>query len=304
MSSRYVKTMRRRYENPYFSRAMPRKSWPRIAGTLAMVTLAVGLGFFWFTPLLAWQGIIIEGARPATARAVWERVQRYGQEKSLGRMRSSHISLLASDRLAQQLSDELFLDVARVHRDGRVVVVSVIERTPKLIIIAKDGYYLGDGQGSALSALPDDLAVRLSRFPLTRIATTTSPTGTVMLDPIYRDIVQASSTLPTFVLQDRDTVVLRATPLTKSQRSFLWSLLGEGEQRLGSSIRSIARTGPGGAFLDVRVEEGWTARLDSDRDLQDQLNALARVLSGLSITRTSLDYIDVRFKDRAFYKER
>jgi len=55
--------------------------------------------------------------------------------------------------------------------------------------------------------------------------------------------------------------------------------------------------------LNVQVKAGYVIKLDATKDINEQLNNLKKVLAENIITDpNSVEYIDLRFGDRIFFK--
>ncbi|MDP3785425.1 MAG: cell division protein FtsQ/DivIB [bacterium] len=79
------------------------------------------------------------------------------------------------------------------------------------------------------------------------------------------------------------------------------SLLGERlEKRLGEEISAVEITNDDEFHLVLK--NGWYLKLDFATDLPKAFDNLALILENLKDSRRNLEYIDLRFQDKVFYK--
>lgn len=271
MASGKYRHLSRRYTNPYFSRPEPRRRWPKLLGWGIGLALPAAIVAVWFSPWLQIRGIIIEGADPRTTRALYDTVLHYGDEKVVGQRRFAHRVLIRADTLIQRLHESAFVGtIAVAYRFPSTLEISVSERQPRVAIAAGDSaWFVADDEGFVLQ---DDMATSTPALPQLIVAGAATPTP-------------------------------RASVLPEHLRLFVAQLVTASPGSMGS-IRSITVPQPTDPFVEVSAEQGWKVKFNAQRDLDDQLMALERVITELKIDRQRLDYIDVRYADRVFFKEK
>ncbi len=96
-------------------------------------------------------------------------------------------------------------------------------------------------------------------------------------------------------------IELGSKVVTSSFVDFVNTLILNFKPRIGVGIKEIILPL---TTLEVRVvtEEGWKAYFDTTRSARIQLRYLASVLKQINKPRNQLEYIDLRLKDRIFYK--
>lgn len=290
------------FSNPYFSRPRRRRRYPFVIGALIGTVFGAGV-WFAVSPSFALSGRIIEGARPSTAKQVAAVLADYGAERIMGRLRRSHLLLINPNELERRIREQVFSDSVSVSRKWpRLLSVTIRERSPRLITRVLNHYYLTDRKGFVLHEIPFEIARAVSVLPLPE---ETAVRATSSLPYLPDDTI--TTTTPTLPFLE---LPLMATPTMRT------SLLGDGQQPFVEDmleVKNIPGLPPWASlsvqtahdpYLVVQTTEGWGIRLNSERALREQLDAVLQVINGLKIVRERLDYIDVRFKDRVFYKEK
>lgn len=265
----------RRFQNPYFTRVRPKKRAPKIVA-IAILALAVGLAWWYaFSGAFAFKGLIIEGADPEDAKTIAATVYRAaGEQTTFFRIeRRTHRLLFETKDLHAILSSAVFAESISLSwlRQG-ILVVKLSPRTPRLLVRYNEKEFTADAHG----------------FTVGEYLTTSS-----------------TPTLPELTLDLTSTPTPRLPLVAAPEQRFLFDLVQSGAgERMTSPPTRIVFQGQQQPFVQVYTAEGWYAKFNTNRTIDESLRALERVLSALPIDRARLEYIDVRFPDRVFYKER
>lgn len=149
---------------------------------------------------------------------------------------------------------------------GRVEI-SLQERQPWGLWHSGEGTYLVDRDGTVL------MPYEPSRTPTFQPVALVSQAGGQAVRPgerINPDVLSASAWL-----------AQRLPEIGIQPLAFEWSRAGG---------------------LEVPTQQGWRVRFDGSADLERQLSVLTTIRDHLSQTRASAELIDVRFRDRPFYR--
>lgn len=69
----------------------------------------------------------------------------------------------------------------------------------------------------------------------------------------------------------------------------------------GPQLKQVYLTDSFDTLIEAKTDLGYRLKLDPSKDINEQLNNLKKVLAG-NIVGTDLDYIDLRFGERVFFK--
>ena len=257
------------YHNPYFDGG--KRPWKRRLVILSLITGAGALiGFFLFTPLLRLKTYRIDGAEFIGADVI----ERAARASLAGRkmlvIPKDHLFFFSEEQLSQTLFDQFRLDRLDVERQGRELHLRVAEKISRVVWQAGEHLYVVDEYGivlNELDTLAEDHAVTMIRS----LREETPAPGERVLDA-----------------------------KTMSYLLDLLLLLREGPLNPVSLEVDSTET----HFLRVNMEDGYAVFFDPTVPMNEQLDRLGGMLKSESANPSSYEYIDVRFGERVYIKNR
>ena len=149
------------------------------------------------------------------------------------------------------------------------IMINIQEKKPALVWISADKFYYLDKNG---------IAIREVNF--------------FSIDPY----------LPIIHNQAQESLEISQIIINQARLNFILSLVAKMPQDV--KITSIEASGQKLETLSVKFQEGWQAIFDPTQPLQIQLNNLSLALKNKTPeARKKIDYFDLRFPDRIYYKE-
>lgn len=293
MSSRrnfFRKTQRRKwkegsYRNPYFEEGKRSLKQPLIASGSVLGCLVL-IGFFLYTPLLRIQTYAVEGVEFIDPIQIEDTAKNLLKKRKFLVVPKNHILFLSEEAISQDLFTLFRLDQLEVTREGRVLRIRVAERISRVIWETRHQQYVVDETGVILSAIepsPEPVVVEESEGEPEETITTPKLT-------IIRSLQEESVGVGDQVLEE----------VTMGHILELLLTLRESPLQVTSLEIDSLET----HFLRVNIEEGYGVFFDPTIPMQEQFERLITVLKGESVDPTAYEYIDVRFGERVYIKDR
>jgi len=248
----------------------------RVLALAALVTLVVGLGigllrarWFFITDVQIAGAIFVDEA--PLREVVWRELERPAMLLS----QRAHRWFFDPDALQKILLGVAPLQSVEILNEGNRLTVRLTERPSRILFEAQDGFWLLDEEGRALQPLeehelledPYVLLPRVSsikKFPVQRSETEVIPPD------VIKEILGLYERI-----EGHPFVVVKAQIDTET-----WHL------------------------LELALEDGYKIYLDPTEDLSEQIDRVITVLQSESKHPSAFEYIDVRFGDRVFIKEK
>jgi cell division septal protein FtsQ len=243
--------------------------------TILLVTLTVLVGglllFIFFSPVFVIRNIVVLGNHHLTSSEVRETTDTVLRENSSLILPVGHIFFLNKDDLTYDLKEKLPL-VESVKFDRNfpdTLKVRIRERTPAFIWKAGEDFYYIDPNGYAYLKLNSQEAESSNLIILQDQAKIKVEIGQKVVTASFVDFI--------------NELLVSFTPKTKVQ--------------IGKIILPLTT-------MEIRVltKEGWQAYFDTTRPANTQLKHLVSALKQVTKPRDQLEYIDLRLKDRIFYR--
>ncbi|MDO8581923.1 MAG: hypothetical protein Q7S16_03535 [bacterium] len=248
------------------------RQWRNRVGLCVLVVVLLFWAYTLFvTPFFTIQSVTILGLNKIQQEEMQDRIAEFLEKKQWGVLQQGNIFLLRINNLVSYFKNDVRIATMRVQKnyEERSLVVTVEERVPIYIVSLPDRAFAIDKEGMAL--IPLSVPV---------------PQGTL---PIILDKRERSATLGTKVIADTEII--------------FFNTLNNELARI-APFTSIIIGEPSPEAVTFSVQEGWALYLNLTDDPKAQFERL-RVLLTLKIKpekRKKLQYIDLRFGERVYYK--
>lgn len=255
-------TRRHALSNPYFSHS--KRRIPRTMIIIIDLLIPIFLmGIGYFSPLLAVTTIKISSVTQVPEDLVREAV-------SAELSRWSRLPWVSTPPIEKKLIDRFNFKTVNIQKKYlHTLVVSVTERTPHAEWRSADRRFLIDQTGSKIRELS-----------------------------VAEEI---PSTLP-IIFDDSLAETNQDQIITENRLNSILQLPATIEKILNFSPVAFHLASASSSSIKIVTSEGWQIYLDLDQNLASQLNKCVAVLSKVGDKRNKLQYIDVRFLDRVYYK--
>ncbi len=233
-------------------------------------SVAAFIGFFLFTPLFRLNTYRVDGAEFIEADAIERAARASLSGRKLLVIPKDHLFFFSEEELSQTLFEQFRLDRLEVERRGRELHLRVAEKISRVVWQVGKRLYVVDEYGTVLNeleTLAEDHALTVIRSLREEL-------------PVPGDRVLDAQTM--FYLLD------------------LLSLLREGPLTPVSFEVDSTET----HFLRVNMEDGYAVFFDPTVPMNEQLDRLVDVLKSESADPSSYEYVDVRFGERVYIKNR
>lgn len=324
--SRRIPAIRRRSGNPYFNRS--RRSVGPELPSLRTVSLAagwvIGLAVFyyliWGSPF-AIREIGITGASPDTERSIRRIIDE--QLEGGGIFPSRNIVFFDEDRAISRIGQDFLLESLDIRKTlPGSLAMTVTEKTVRGALLA-DGRFLGlDGSGFVVRELTDGEAASLGPLPPeyeqvlapelgaeTAFVSDAEAVGEGQDEKESGTPTENRPSLPLILLDptpnDKGTVQVGGHPVPAPVMSLITVAFEKMAVRVGESpIRFVSR-GPDTESAEMLMESGWKAYFGSDQPFDSQIDRLVMILRDkVGERRPELEYVDLRYGERIFFKFR
>lgn len=179
-----------------------------------------------------------------------------------------HMFFFSKNKLSRTIENEYGLESLMINRGWKRLDISIQERISYLILFNRQKFYFVDQGGQVTQQLTKEQAVQYwDRFPILNINQEEIDIGDQLI----------SGQMVNFLLRLNEKIM--ASPLRKQ------GFESNGEQEV--------------IFL---AKEGWRAYFDINSDLDIAMENLLLVLNEKIEDQSQLEYIDLRFDNKVFYK--
>lgn len=271
-----------RYANPLFERkrGLPRRfPWKRWLGALVIVVaVALGAWFLLFSSYLRVTDIEVTGNSRVQAWEVQDAVKGIMKERRWYLVPESNILILPEAELVARLTDQfVFASVEVTRRPPHRLDIAVRERASTVTLKFPDGSRAVLGLDGAVLRLyrPDD----------------PEP------DPKFLEHEALCDQISRLTLKQQAFAATTVTNIIEASENFKTIITD------GVEVKEIHLDAMNGRTLRLVTTEGWMIYVDARAPLPAQLQAAALVLKEkVGADRPKLDYIDVRFGEKIYFK--
>jgi hypothetical protein len=288
---------RKAFANPLFrpAREDGRSRWRgRLTALAVLGALGGWIWFVGFSPTFRIDEIEIRGNETIPKWEIRDAVTDALKGRRWLFMPKSSLLVVSEAELADALAERYVLETVTVSkRPPRTLVVELKERVSAVLLQMPDGRQgLVDLQGTVTRLYRPEEAIEAVR----------------KLGPTLGEREGAPRPTYPVIIDERDErLELREEALKPNVVQAAIDLPGLFEERFGRSpyYEDVRIDGKAAVTLRVRASEGWSIYLDAGQDLREQLmNAEIVLRTKVGAERAQLDYIDVRFGEKVFFKLR
>jgi hypothetical protein len=181
-----------------------------------------------------------------------------------------NLLFLDTGQLAEKINERYNLKNLMIDKGWKKLSINIEEKVSFLIIYNQQKFYFADEEGRATMEISQEEAERYwDRFPVLNVGN--------------KDIVIGDQALGG---KPASFIIALNEEIKKTSLAIYGYEAGEGEE------------------VVLVTKDGWRGLFSADSDPKLSLDNLLLVLNGKVQDKNKLEYIDVRFGDKVFYKER
>lgn len=279
------KRSKQKYGNPFFPRGRQIKakdsSWSiRKVIVIAAVFITFSGWFYLFLSSKYFSIIRIDvrGDSASAEKAVKDSLELFKEGRDWLVLKRDNIYLFPASLAEEKLKEQFLLQEIKIIKEypGALRVEFKIKK-PALRLSAENWLYTLDSSGEVIERLP----------------TSESASGTPKL---------SDGSLPV-ITGGADNLNIAAKAMDGELAFFIITVFNEIEQKTGVAVNSFSPVAESPSSLSLKTEEGWNVIFNIRINASEQIDKLAAVLKEQKLEeRKKLNYIDLRFGDRIFYK--
>ncbi len=290
----------KRFRNPYFQGQKKRRSFNARRWIVAAGVLAVLIGLIYligFAPFWMLQGSRVEGLQFMDSGQITQTVDGILRGRRWVIFPARNRLFFPKQRLVEALNTVSSFASLSVAVEKKTVVVRVTERVSQVLWSADHQTFYVDEQGTVIRALSEGDAANL----VWHGSTQPSLNGQEVQGP-YPQIAWLSS-LPLVVNQQGSEV--QPGDHVLSPGGIAGVIAMEGLLReAGLPVREFTVERTDSVWAAARLMAGFDVLFDTSVDARSQVGYLTDILQKSVPDRSRLDYVDVRFGNHVYFKNR
>lgn len=276
------------FNNPLFSRKIKSGFTGKIKWFIAIfIFLVISLYFFNKTNYLMIDNIEIIGNEYISQQDIKEIVNQQMGEKRLLFFNQNNLIFFSKKAAKASLASHFFFDNININKKyPETLVIKVEEKISSLIWSNNSGKYYLDLEGNVIRQITADNLVISEGEGDTEVIRSEINSGRY---PVIQD--QSNSEIITgqpILAKDRIDFIIELTKKIKSQADF--------------SISYYTLASPSINYITLITDEGWLVHFSFENQISNQINLLFSLLYQKIDDRSKLEYIDLRFGDKIFWK--
>jgi hypothetical protein len=317
---------RRRYGNPLFrSNSKSRKSndYVRLirgwsVGILLLAAVVYGVWYFIWGPAFRVTQIIIEGSKPDTTAVIQQVLSERLSNSRLMLFPQSNIFLYDSREAEDDIRQLFFLDRLDIRKKlPNTVTVNISEKNAVTFLMTGGKFWALDEQGYVIRKLTRREMISLIDLPEGMEAVDSGELGSESVQVAEIENVQIEDSSPEMrrnnsnpmpLIIDRENTLREYVPGADAVAEEIIALVRQAYQRLpsdtGTGIRWFVLEATADT-VDVVQREGWNIYMTTMIQYDRQVERLLLVLRDkIGDRRSLLEYVDLRYDERIFYRFR
>ncbi|MEK7620120.1 MAG: hypothetical protein AAB413_02700 [Patescibacteria group bacterium] len=265
----------RSYRNPHLDGHKP-VAWKRIGVAVGVVSLLlVTTAFFFGHDWFEIQHVEVRGVEYIPTQELESAITVYADESALLFFHRSNRFLFSSDVLAQALEDQFALSSVSIGLREGTIFVELEERTSNLFWKTQDRLFVVDLEGIVVREITDPEDSMLQQPNLKKL-------------PIFVDANDVEVHVGSPVLTPEEI---------ESAFHFFTSL-----ETAGIAYTYIELDRLAGKWVQLMTQVGYSILFDLTGNIDEQFRNLMVVLQEQVEDPTRLEYIDLRFGDKVYFK--
>jgi len=279
---------KKNFKNPYFPKSQKAKATRhfKIYVFILIILVVVGLYFLNSYDKFKISKIEIRGNERISQQEIKNLVLEQLEQRRCLFFSQSSIFFFKKKALAQELGQQYFLDEIKIKKKHfNTLEVEIKEKISAVIWVSNEDKYFLDLQGVAIRKMTGDEIV-------------IAPGGGD-LDIVRSEI--SSGGYPVVYDQDNKLVVIGQMVADQAMIDFVVNLTEELAEGADFDISHYNFNQITEEIILI-TQEGWEARFKISNSAQQQADSLLSVLYQKVKNRSSLEYIDLRFGDKVFWK--
>jgi len=264
-----------RYRNPHLEHRQ-RLPWRPIAGGIAITFALISLvSFFLGHSLFQIARVEVHGIEFLDHSRFESSIREYLDERRFFFFTRSNRFLFRGDQLMEGLQSQFALAEVTVSLQEETIFIQLQERTSNLFWKIEDRLFVVDLEGVIVREVVDDSDVLLQQF--------------------------SASQLPLFIDVNNTLLEIGDTVLTSDEVENAFAFLDHLEDR-GIQLDYVSVDRIAGKWVNVLTKTGFYVLVDLTGDIDEQSENLRILLDEQIEDASALEYIDLRFGDKVYYK--
>lgn len=283
------KYQRRSYKNPLFTKKERSTSYQKFLFPGIVVTFCL-LGTFVLLrhDLFRYKHVEIIGTEYLSHELLESEITSYVDDSVKLFFRRSNQFLFSSDVLTERLQSEFALADVLVSTQEDTIYIQLAERTSNLIWISNAVAYVADLDGVISREIPNEQLTLAFNTPEGDEELVTKEIRQLRELPLFYDLNDINVSTGDVVLKPEEV------------ENILRLHEGLDQQEIPYKRTEIDRLA--GKWMRIVTVDGYGILFDALGDIDTQLANLSVVLNEQVGDRTKLEYIDLRFGDRVYFK--
>jgi hypothetical protein len=279
----------RRFRNPYFHTQTKLPAWPLILVGLGLGLVVALSSFFLTSPLFTLSSIRVEGAETVNPKAIRDIAEDYLSNRSFFVFKNNNRFFFNGNELQSCLEKQYSFANLSIVLEKQSVAITLKEKVSSFLWISGDKSYLLDETGAVIRGADPDEIKSLLNPPLIQ-----GPTKNGGLIP---------ETIKILIFKDLEskTVIINSTVMSENEVKNT-RLFFEIMYQAGIVIEKFELNRSVGSWLRANTRQDFDILFDPNEDVLEQADKILLLLRDQIKDPAALEYIDVRFGDRVYYK--
>ncbi len=280
---------KKKFKNPFFQKkgSAARSTWAKLYILIMSLLFIGGVYFFGYSNVFSITRVQVEGNQRVGEETVHSIVNNQLAHRRFLLFSQKNILFFKADAVAQQLEDIFLIDSVNIKRTGlHSITVTIFEKTSGVVwAIGNDQWYL-DQDGIAIDKLdPNDLVIQ------------SVTDGTDIIRPEL-----TSGNYPLIYDQSGSDVQIGSSATSDQLVHFMIGLSEALQQQTTIDVSHFTVERPYLPEVAMITKDGFAVYFRVDDQPALQVQTLQALLQQKIHDQRNLQYIDLRFGERVFYK--